>query len=178
MIVCPLCEHAQAIGEECEVCGKKLSATSEAPFVARFEGLELTRLEEAVVADVETVPGLEPTRHAPVTAVPEPIPYLEPTRLEDVTVAVEPIPELERTQAEPLPWEERAPAVLAPLCRYCRTPASPGDVLCGRCGMRLPVSQPTAAAPPPEGPAARCPSCGSLSLADICPGCGGKVRFF
>ncbi len=177
MVVCPLCEHPQATGGECEVCGKKLSGTSEAPVISRLEGLESTRLQEALAVDVESVPELEPTRHGPVTAAPEPAPYLEPTRVEEVTVSVEEIPELERTHADPLPWEERTPVVLAPLCRYCRTPSRPGEVLCGHCGMRLPFSEPAAAGRVSERPAGRCPSCGWLGLADVCPECGGRFRF-
>ncbi len=176
MTVCPLCEHPQATGGECEVCGRKLSGTLEAPAVSPLEGLESTRLDDGLSAsgEVEPVPGLEATRQQPVTAPAEPTPDLEPTRLEDVAVVVEPLADLEQTLADPLPWEERTPAVFTPVCRYCATPAQLGEVLCGRCGMRLPLLQ-TATAPP-ERAGARCPSCGSVSPAEICPGCGGRVR--
>ncbi len=177
MIVCPLCDHPQAGGDECEVCGKKLSGfAAAATAIPRLEGLEPSRLDAAPDVAVESVPGLEPTHHPPVAGGADVAPDIEPTRAEPVTIAVELVPGLEHTQPEPIPGEGTTALPVTPVCRYCRTPALPGEVLCGLCGMRLPVFR-TAVEDAGQRPVARCPSCGTLGTAEICSGCGSMIRF-
>ncbi len=175
MLVCPLCEHPQAGGDLCEVCGKKLSGhAAGTPAIPTLEGLEPVRFELALDVPIGQLPGLEPTHHAPVAAGLELVPDIERTRLEPVVVGSDPVPGLEHTHLEPIP-EEDAPAPM-PACRYCRTPAMPGEVLCSLCGMRLPVFQATAG-DVAEGPPARCPSCGTPAAGEICAGCGSRIRW-
>jgi len=178
MITCPLCEHQQEGGDECQACGRRLSGPGVlAVPIPRLEGLEPTTLLEHP-ADVppDLVPGLEPTRHPPVEVAAVPPAEIEPTRAAPVEVAVEVAPGLERTAAEPVPGEARAELPVAPVCRYCRTPAFPGEVLCGRCGMKLPVLAAPDSPPSPLAPETRCPACGTLSPGSICTGCGTLLR--
>jgi hypothetical protein len=137
MIVCPVCEHAQPQGGECEVCGKRLvegSAGNAA--VSPLDGLEPTRVDD-VDAPVERIGGLEPTAHAAAReGTADPV-LLEPTRIDPVEVAVEPAPDIERI-GDAIPEDVRTEVPLFVTCRYCRTEAMPGERVCGRCGMRLP----------------------------------------
>jgi hypothetical protein len=172
MIVCPVCEHAQGHGAECEVCGKRLAPPSSAdPPPAPVEGLEPT-LHARSDAPVARVPELEPTRHAPPPAAADDrTPDLEPTGAAPVDVDVALAPEVEHASA-PIPGDAPTPLPAVPVCRYCRTPAAPGERICARCGMRLPVaSRAAAAAPVEEG--WRC-SCGTLARASLCPTCGAR----
>jgi hypothetical protein len=170
MIVCPVCEHAQAAGTECEVCGKRFRPGAEAPTsAAPVEGLEPTR-HLAVAAAADPVPELEATAHRAVHVLAEGMPDVEPTRAAPVQVTAEMIPDVERTAAG-IPGDEPTPLPAFVSCRYCRTPAMPGERICGRCGMRLPVvsrAEAAAAAPP-----ATC-SCGTPVHGPICPSCGAR----
>ncbi len=179
MIVCPLCEHAQAAGAECEVCGRALEPpVGGAAPVPPLDGLEPTVLPPVREADPEPLPGLEPTRVASDDALPDALPGaaieldLEPTRAAPVEVAADPLPGLELTgdaPADPTPL----PAIT--VCRYCRTPALPDERRCGRCGMRLPVVEgPRAADEPAVAEVRRC-SCGAPVAGALCPACGARI---
>jgi len=178
MITCPLCEHQQEGGDECQACGRRLSGPGAvAVRIPRLEGLEPTvLLEHPADVSPDLVPGLEPTRHAAVEVAVLPPAEIEPTRAAPVEVAVEVAPGLERTAAEPIPGGARTELPVAPVCRYCRTPALPGEVLCGRCGMKLPVLAAPDAPPSMLPPEIRCPACGTLSPGSICTGCGTLLR--
>jgi len=171
MIVCPVCEHAQAQGAECEVCGRKLLHGAAAiPFVAPVEGLEPTRYAD-VDASGESFPDLEATGQAPVDAPSDPAPDLERGRAAPVDVATDRVPDLEHG-GEGIPGDAPTAVPAIVTCRYCRTPALPGERVCGRCGMRLPVFE----RGPEEEPAPprRC-SCGTLVTGPLCPTCGARV---
>lgn len=178
MVVCPVCEHSQAGGPECEVCGRRFEGAPDAGAVAApaplFEGLEPTSRPEAVAVPGELVVGLEPNQAAAVQVPPsQPFPEIEQTRRAPVEVAVVVIPDVERT-GDAVPAEEPTPYPAVVVCRYCRTEAAPGEKLCSRCGMRLPTVAAAALAAsaggeedvhlcgcgtPVRGP--RCPSCGA-----------------
>ena len=149
MIVCPVCEHAQAHGSECDVCGKSFprGIAREVP-VERLPGLEVTRVDAGettagLPVRVAPVEGLE---HTPLKGGPDlpvvPIPELE--RAADRSAASVPVPvmrlgELEVHREEPTPPTERTamPTPGAPItCRYCRNVQAQG-LVCDRCGMRL-----------------------------------------
>jgi hypothetical protein len=188
MILCPVCEHQQAAGSECEVCGRHLveGRGTDAP-VAPLEGLELTTLDPAGAAALPSAPvapfapfapmalmeGLEVTAFAPAEEplLAELIPDLEQTRAEAVEVSVDPTPDVERV-LDGLPDDGPSLLPLVVTCRYCRTEAGPGERVCGRCGMRLPVfavAAPTAAAGTP-----RLCSCGTPVTRSRCPACGAR----
>ncbi len=170
MIVCPVCEHAQAQGGECEVCGKRLAeGPAGALAVAAVEGLEPTRVA-GVEIPVERLGELEPTAFAAARdAPPEPV-LLEPTRADPVDVSVAPVPDVERT-GDGVPEEAPTEVPLFVTCRYCRTEAMPGERVCARCGMRLPDF----GGPPRETePEARRCGCGATVRGTTCPACGAR----
>jgi len=170
MIVCPVCEHPQPQGEECEVCGKRLvEGPGGIPAVAALDGLELTRQPD-VDAPAESLAELEPTSlpgggDAPPEAVP-----LEQTRIDPVDVAVEPVPDVER-HGDGIPEDPRTEVPLFPVCRFCRTEAMPEERVCARCGMRLPDYFGPNPDSEPQG--RRC-GCGALVRGEVCPACGAR----
>ncbi len=174
MIVCPVCEHPQPQGAECEVCGKRLVAGPSAADLAipAVEGLEPTHLpsSDALPAG-ERIAGLEPTLHAAAAHVDDAMRDLEATRAAPVDVDVDPTPDLERT-VNGIPGDAPTALPALPVCRYCRTPAMPGDRICFRCGMRLPVLGSAAEEAPPA--IRRC-SCGTAVRGSLCPTCGARM---
>jgi hypothetical protein len=175
MIVCPVCEHPQAHGDACEVCGKRLASGTAGtePAPSRAADLEPTAHAPSA-APGERLADLEPTRHAAAgPAVVEGVPELEATRAAPVDVVADPVPGVEPTRAAiPGDAPTAVPAVIT--CRYCRTPALPGERICGRCGMRLPV---VGGAPRREGAGqeARLCSCGTPVRGALCPSCGART---
>ncbi len=168
MIVCPVCEHAQAQGAECEVCGKELASGAAAiPPVPAVEGLEHTH-HGAVSVPPERLAALEPTLHPESAFVPESVPDLDTGRAAPVDVDAPSVPDIERTAA-PDDGPTALPAIV--VCRYCRTPAAFGERICARCGMRLPVMEEAAAEVPAEP--LLC-SCGTPKRGASCPNCGAR----
>jgi len=172
-VICTLCEHEQQAGDACENCGRPFAPGEAIPVaVAPTEGLEPTRYEGVDVA-TESLPELEPTRHGEVFLLAESVPDLEPTLAAPVDADSPVIDDLERTAAE-IPGDEATPFPVMVTCRYCRTPAAPGERLCSRCGMRLPVAAtaaPEAAADPAAG---RICGCGAVVRGPLCPVCGAR----
>lgn len=173
MSTCPVCEHQQAAGSECEVCGRPLVAGrgTDAP-VAPLEGLEPTGLGTGPDTPLDPVPGLEPTRlEGWAEAATEAVPDLVATATAPVQVTAEVMADLEPTFAPPIDdGPATVPAVVT--CRYCRTEAAPGERRCGRCGMRLPVPF-SPAATAPTAARAMC-SCGTPVTRAVCPACGAR----
>jgi hypothetical protein len=192
MIVCPVCEHTQPFSGECEVCGKALgpagAGDAESPFMVslsnqeRLDGLEptlhavLRPAQDERTAAPELLAELQPTaaaRTGAVSAAPELLAELEPTAAAR-TGAVDPapVPDLVPTAVADLPGDGPTPQPIAVLCRYCRSPAMPGERICGHCGMRLPV----AAGRPAPTAAPRACSCGLPVSGAVCPGCGARQQ--
>ena len=183
MIVCPLCEHPQPQGDECEACGKVLVAAgvaAEVP-VQRLAELQETVVEggpAARVAPVQPMTELEATRIRTGPDLPAaPMTDLELGRLAPVgEVKVEAVPELDRARVQDLDPRTALP-IGAVTCRYCRNVQAVG-LVCDKCGMRLPKAPVAAAA---EGPLAavvwtRCKSCGAKARANLpCGDCGRPV---
>ena len=142
MIVCPVCEHPQAQGFECDNCGRQLVSPREiALAVTPLAELEQTRQSDGGAPVLTTpLPDLELTRidsSAPVPAA-APMPELEVSRAPAVQVSVQLIPDLDAHRlAEPNPAERTPAPTGAVVCRYCRNVQAEG-ALCERCGMRLP----------------------------------------
>jgi hypothetical protein len=78
---------------------------------------------------------------------------------------------LERT-ASGIPGDGPTPLAVFVACRYCRTPALPGERICSRCGMRLPVASGPRGGPGAEG--GRVCGCGALVRGSACPTCGAR----
>jgi hypothetical protein len=182
MISCPVCEHSQASGEECEVCGKRFAPgpAGDGP-IARVEGLEPTGFaaSDGAVAEVAAMDGLEATAAAAVQVVLETTPDMEPTRSAPVEAVAERMADMEATAAEPIPGDAPTPALQSLVCRYCRTPSPLDAAICGRCGMQLPrvaAAAVTAAVAAPRDPT-RCPACGTRNTGDLCTGCGVLLRY-
>jgi hypothetical protein len=182
MIVCPVCEHQQAQGAECEVCGKRLAAGAAAAALAipSVEGLEPTLHAAAGAPPADQVAELEPTLHATSAAVPafDVTPDLEATRAAPVDVDAAPVADLERTATSGIPDDGPTSLPAFVTCRYCRTPAMPGERFCARCGMRVPVlaGADAAAGVGPGAEAARICSCGTPVRpgATLCRHCGAR----
>jgi hypothetical protein len=187
MSVCPICEHRQEFGLECEVCGKDLGdlgGLGPPPVAAeRVEGLEVTVPERVGEVQVDLVGELEATAfegaQGPVGA--DVMPDLDTGRSANVgLVSVERIADLAQDRAVDDGVRTAAPTG-AVMCRYCRNVQASG-LICNTCGMRLPKPappQPTQASGSnvvysrgdarckacgaPATPAQRCSECGALT---------------
>jgi hypothetical protein len=179
VITCPVCEQPQADGAECQTCGHALGADrgadpgGDAVAIEPIEGLETTaQAATPSVGEVAPIPELEPTLQRSAGAVAaDPMPDLEATLAAPVEAPGELVPDLEPTAA-PASADARTELPLFPVCRYCRTPAGPGEKLCGRCGMQLgvlPAARATGAGP-------RLCSCGTPISRSTCPACGARNR--
>jgi hypothetical protein len=180
VITCPVCEQPQADQAECLVCGHALGvgaagAAGAEPAVAPLEGLETNAQETGAAVDLGgTFPELEPTLLAVAGAVAaDPMPELEATLAAPVEAPGELVPDLEPTSAAPSA-DGRTELPLFPVCRYCRTPAGPGEKLCGRCGMQLGGLVPPGPVAAGTGP--RLCSCGTPITRATCPACGARNR--
>lgn len=168
MLPCPLCAHLQPEPGECEICGHAVGAASgAAERVAPLDGLEPSAHPAAPRVETSALDALEPTAHPPAGSVAAAALELEPTRVAPLDVDSPALEGLERTGAEP---DEPTPLSVFVACRYCRTPALPGERICGRCGMRLP--QDAAATGAPDARAGRVCGCGALVRGRACPSCG------
>jgi hypothetical protein len=175
MIVCPVCEHSQEAGAECDLCGKRFApGTAPLAQVAPMEGLEPTlHLDESDPFELsEGMPELEPTAVAAVDAPEEITPDVERTCTAPVEVDAPAMADIERIRDE-IPVDAPTALPLAPVCRYCRTPAVPGEMLCSRCGMRLAVIDPNLI-PTGSETIVLCSHCGSISTREVCPACGSR----
>ena len=183
-MICPVCEHSQDFGVECEVCGKDLGGLGDLG---------------APPSSDEVVEGLEATIGERVGEVAvERVGELEVTSLSTGDVAVIEMDEMERTgsapvgavQAEPMIdlAEDRAPddgvRTEAPVgevsCRYCRHVQAEG-LICDNCGMKLPKVAPAIVTvdtgkPKPSFESVRCRSCGAPAKpGQRCTDCGREV---
>lgn len=176
MIVCPVCEHPQASGTECEVCGKRFApGLLPVDAVAPMEGLEPTVLPGGDLdpGPLPTIPELEATAAAHVEIVEDPTPGIEATRTAPVDVDAPLIPDIERIE-QGIPGDLPTELPIAPVCRYCRTPAVPGERLCSRCGMKLPVIDVEVVPAGTEG-LHLCTNCGAMTTRELCPACGNRL---
>lgn len=176
MSVCPVCEHSQSQGTECDGCGKQLSARpADAVAPGLLADLEPTALGRSD-ADVLVTPAPDIERHlaSPAALTVERTPDLDPTAFAAVAVASEPVPDMEPTRfggAGP-----QTPAPVARVCRYCGNQQETG-ALCDRCGMRIPSLRIARMAAPREIDTLTCPSCGVVgSIEKLCLACGTHLR--
>jgi hypothetical protein len=184
-VICPICENVQERGAECEVCGRRLgepAPSAEPP--TRLDGLEQTALAATPGGSSREIEGpldgLEPSRfEAPspaeeaAPASEEAEPWLERTGEPPASVAAPEPLEVERVTAGPRRRARTGAGPLAPVCRYCRTPAAAGEAFCARCGMKLSLHRASATAPAQIGQV-RCHGCGTVVTGALCPGCGAR----
>lgn len=185
MIICPMCEHQQAQGIECEVCGKKLSAPPPvAVAVAPLAELEQTQLAGGrAPVPAAPIPDLEMTRQQAVAGVAvQPVQDMDSGRSAAAgNVVVAPVQDMDSGRA--LSDGVRTAAPVGPvMCRYCRTVQESGAV-CERCGMRLPKTRAAAPEPAaaagglvPSGEWTKCTKCMTNTRAGrACVSCGTHV---
>jgi methionyl-tRNA synthetase len=178
MIVCPICENAQAQGDTCEVCGRVLAVrpVQETP-VLEMDGLEQTRLERAAEAAAAPMPELELTAQRSGPDLPGmAFPDLERTQRPPADeVPILPMDEIELGRAEDDGQRTAVPTGQV-TCRYCRHVQADGAI-CEACGMRLPrVAAPAEKAARPgldDDVWGVCPKCGSRAkVGRRCGECG------
>lgn len=183
-MICPVCEHQQDFGLECEVCGRELGGLDDlgAPPVAAqvVEGLEVTLAPPLGEVPVERIAELEVTRFATGNEVPsQAMQELERNGSEPVgAVAAERMPDMAEDRAADDGVRTAAPT--GPVtCRYCRNVQAEG-LLCDRCGMRLPrvaevILEGTAIGGGADGDPVRCKACGARGKAGHrCSECGNS----
>jgi hypothetical protein len=182
MIVCPVCEHPQALGDVCDVCGKELVAgwgPGEAPVVP-LDGLEQTQFTGAGSAPPPApMLELEGTRLPAVPDLP-PQPMLEidrPSAAAGPEIPILPLDELDLGRAQDDGQRTALPTGKV-ACRYCRHEQAEG-VFCEACGMRLPKvasetpGAPTTVARGDEEVWGTCSKCGNRAMVGRrCGECG------
>lgn len=185
-MICPVCEHAQDFGVECEVCGKDLGGLEGLgpPPVReeRVEGLEITVPDRLGEVPVEKMGELEVTHFASVNVARDETPDMEFTGMAPVgDVAIEKVADMSEDRV-PDDGQRTAYADGPVTCRYCRNVQATGS-LCDRCGMKLPiVSAPVVAV---MGTIigeldvkVRCRACGANTKAGTrCSDCGNEVPY-
>jgi hypothetical protein len=172
MVVCPVCENAQEEASECSVCGRRLPVPPGwLPEVPTLEGLEPTLLPSGGAVEAALIPDLEPTQQGQGSfSEAPPLADMEATRTAPVDVAEDVVPDLERI-GDAVPDDGPTPYPDVAVCRYCRTPAAPGERMCSRCGMQLPALGGAAAA---SAEVVRLCSCGAPMRGSRCPNCGAR----
>jgi hypothetical protein len=180
MTVCPVCEHQQEVGFECDVCGKDLSgpmADLGPPPVAieRVAGLEQTANDEVGDVGVERVAELELNAMPKVPELPrEWTPDLQTSRFAAAgNVPIERVADLTEDRAADDGVRTAAPSGQV-VCRYCKN-VSPAGTVCAHCGMRLPRAL-ALESTKPQVQLVRCRACGAPGpIGEQCKECGRMV---
>ncbi len=186
-MICPVCEHNQDFGVECEVCGKELGGIGDLgppPITLEtLEGLEATLQAPQGDVPVEKMGELEVTRFAAVNVTAEVTPDVEYTGRAPVgDVPIEQVADMSEDRV-PDDGQRTAFATGPVTCRYCRNVQATGS-LCERCGMKLPVVN-VAPVDAVQGKMlsafeskVRCKSCGAPAQAGgRCGDCGREVPY-
>lgn len=180
MTVCPVCEHPQPFGFECDVCGRDLSGALEGlgpPPVAveRVAELEVTIPDRIGDVGIDAVAELEANAFAKVEVVSERTPDLETSSIAPVgEVAVERLTDFADDRAADDGVRTAAPSGQV-VCRYCKNVQASGSV-CERCGMKLPTALKTLAPEIPQSEWVRCHACGAPGpIGERCRECGRVV---
>jgi hypothetical protein len=157
MLSCALCENVQPDGDGCMVCGHPFPARQRVEVaVEPLEDMEATLLPST--GDGGEAPAFE---------------GLENTGVDPVKIVAEAIEGLETTTVEGIPGDVPSTEPVVGICRYCRTPALPGEAFCAHCGMRLPViAGPIAGAEATALEVRLCRDCGTPVPGETCPACG------
>ncbi len=180
-MICPVCEHAQEFGVECEVCGKDLGGLGELgapPSAAQVvEGLEATIGERVGDIAIERVGELEHSTFNTANVTVIEMDDLERTENEAVGAVVpERVTDFESDRVADDGVRTAAPTGQV-VCRYCRNVQAEG-LMCEKCGMKLPkVVVPVVTATPlaqgKAGESVRCRACGAPGKSgQKCTECG------
>jgi hypothetical protein len=150
---CALCENVQPAGDACETCGHPFPAGEriDAP-VEPLEDMEATLL-----------PGGEGAREFLA------LEGFETTSIDPVKIVADAMEGLETTTVDGIPGDDPSMESVIAICRYCRTPGSPGEAFCAHCGMRLPA---IAGDQPAALEVRLCRDCGTPVRGESCPACG------
>lgn len=183
MIVCPVCEHSQQNGFECDVCGRDLSSLAglgglapPPPKITPAAELEVSRYEAPQDIPVPRPSGLETNSFEQVAATGAMADGLELSHFSAVEAApVERLGDLALDRAPAI--GKPTPAVTGDVaCRYCRH-VQRGGAICERCGMKLPRALRALAAEIPVEDWIRCTECGSKSPpGGRCRECGREMK--
>jgi hypothetical protein len=176
MIICPLCEHQQEQGLECDQCGRKLASATEPGGPAETgEALEdIDRREVEGDVQIEGLAELEATAHPAVEVGLQPEIQIEPTAMDDVgSVPIDPLGELSvERYVDDAPKTPMGGATV--ICRYCRH-SQARQRLCERCGMSLPVESIAKDRSGSPEASVRCRACGAPVTGSRCGDCGQPV---
>ena len=94
---------------------------------------------------------------------------MEATAIDPVQIVADAMEGLETTSVEGIPGDGPSTESVVAICRYCRTPALPGEAFCAHCGMRLPaIAGPQATA---LEEVRLCRNCGTPVPGEACPAC-------
>jgi hypothetical protein len=186
MIICPVCDHVQPEGTECDVCGRafpKGTQPATAP-VAPLPELELTQIQGGrAPVEAPALPDLDLTRQKAGPDLPaQVVQDLELTRTGDPgAVPVEQLMDLDTGRAPDDGVRTAAPTGSV-MCRYCRNVQAQG-LLCDRCGMRLPRARVAAPAATAKGRTGEddvwldCTMCHTpVRPGKVCSECGTRAR--
>jgi hypothetical protein len=178
--VCPVCEHAQEVGFECEVCGKDLSGPLEGLGPPPISIEAVPEFEVTTYAPVGDVPtegfgdleanAFAKTADAPVNSTPD----LETSALPPAgEVAVDRVPDISEDRVAD--DGQRTAALSGQVtCRYCKN-VQPLGTVCDRCGMKLPTPLATDLEKPVVA-LVRCRACGAPGpVGERCKECGRVV---
>lgn len=185
-MICPVCEHQQDFGIECDVCGKALGGLDglgpPPVMTQQIEGLEITRTAPVGEVPVQRIGELEVTHHAKVEVAPDRTPDVEHTAA--TAVGDVPVERMADLSVDRVP-DDGQRTVLQPgavTCRYCRNVQAAGS-LCERCGMKLPafIIVPdviTGTMIAADDVKTRCRACGAPATAgQRCGDCGHEVPY-
>jgi hypothetical protein len=167
---CPHCASPRASPPVCLSCGLPVDAPSEQPIVP---GLEPTRAAPIPTPPPQTVPGLEPTRQPVMEVAVLKAADVIPTRAFVPEVSVEPLSGLETNEDvlgdAPVAGE---PGVDLTRCPHCNA-RSAHPRLCDQCGRLIGPARAESEPPPPTV----CSECGVPNPAarTKCLACGKRL---
>jgi rRNA maturation protein Nop10 len=160
MLKCPLCEHQQEAGEECENCGKRFQPSG---LTADASAADAVSDDDLLL--MPTAAGANPMLVCPHCQQPTAEVFCP-------NCGIRVRPHGFKMPAQPAELSATAPRAYT--CPHCQQPTT--ETFCATCGVRVkprsPEPEPEAAAEPERR---ACPSCGQWTVAATCPRCGVRM---